>query len=293
MEDRDCLQRFVFDRFPVRGQIVHLDDAWREVLQRHEYPPAVRELLGQALAAVVLMTSTLKFAGRMTLQLQGNGPLNLLVVQCSDQLTVRGLARWQGEVPDAEFDAQVGEGRMVITIETDRRRQPYQGVVPLQGESLADCLSSYFESSEQLPTRLWLAADQHGCAGLLVQRLPDPSWEDGDEDWQRIQMLSATLAGTSELLDLGHRPLLYRLFHEEEVRLHAPRPVQFECSCSVDRVETMLVALGEQELQSILDEQGSIGVVCEFCNQSHRFDSVDVARMLSGGATPGTPPTVH
>ncbi|MBT8143264.1 MAG: Hsp33 family molecular chaperone HslO [Gammaproteobacteria bacterium] len=291
MTDADSIQRFVFNAYPVRGQIVHLDRTWGAVLERHDYPDAVRGVLGQALAATVLMASTLKFDGRMTLQLQGDGPLRLLVVQCTHDMRVRGLARWDDNVPNGTFREQVGDGRLVITIETDNRRQPYQGVVPLTGETLSECLTAYFETSEQLSTRIWVAADATRCAGLLLQRLPEEADEDPDA-WQRIQLLAATVSQSDELIELSHRELLRRLFHEDDLRLHEAAEVQFECSCSSGRVESVLLSLGEDELQSILDEEGEIGVVCEFCNKSRRFDSVDVARLLSGAA-PNDSPTIH
>ena len=290
MSDADSLQRFVFEAFPVRGQIVHLDQVWHAVLERHDYPDTVRLVLGQALAATVLMTSTLKFAGRLTLQLQGSGPLNLVVVQCTDTMQVRALARWNKPVGAVPFCDQVGEGRLTITIETDRRHEPYQGIVPLTGASLQECLTAYFETSEQLPTRLWLAADGRRCAGLLLQRLPDARRD--DDDWRRVQLLADTLARGDELVALGNVELVNRLFHEDDVRLFDPCAVRFRCTCSGDRIETILRALGEEELEAILAEQGEIGVVCEFCNKARRFDRVDVARLLSGGG-PGQSPSVH
>lgn len=284
----------MFDDFPVRGQIVHLDAAWRAVLERHEYPRAVKPVLGEALAATVLLASTLKFDGRMTLQLQGDGPLNLLVVQCTHTMRVRALARWQDEVAPGSFRSQVGSGRLAITIETDRRRQPYQGVVPLTGDTLNECLTAYFETSEQLPTRIWLAADDDRAAGLLLQRLPEdrPTDDEEDDDWRRVQLLAQTLAETDELLNLAHREVLGRLFNQDDVRLADARGVHFRCTCSHERIETMLQALGEEELRSILAEQGEITVVCEFCNRERRFDPVDVERLLAGGA-PSSGSTVH
>ena len=215
--------------------------------------------------------------------------MNLVVVQCTDTMQVRALARWQQAVDAVPFCDQVGEGRLTITIETDRRREPYQGIVPLTGASLQECLTAYFETSEQLPTRLWLAADSHRCGGLLLQRLPDAR---RDDDWHRVHLLAETLAHGDELLALSNAQLLKRLFHQDDLRLFDPRAVEFRCTCSGDRIETMLRALGEEELEAILAEQGEIRVVCEFCNKARRFDRVDVARLLSGGG-PGQSPSVH
>ncbi len=278
----------------MRGQVVHLDETLRAVLARHDYPEAVQSVLGQALAATVLMASTLKFDGRMTLQIQGDGPLNLVVVQCTHTMQLRALARWQRPVPAGRFSDQTGQGRMTITIDTDRRRRPYQGIVPLTGASLQECLSAYFETSEQLPTRLWLAAGRDRCGGMLLQRLPGTrSDDDAEDDWRRVNLLAETLTHGDELVRLGNVELLNRLFYGDDVRLFEACGVEFRCTCSDDGIETMLVALGEKELGAILAEQGEIRVVCEFCNESRRFDRVDVARLLRGHGAPDNPPSVH
>lgn len=291
MQDRDCQQRFAFEAFPVRGQIVHLDAAWRAVLERHDYPGRLIPVLGEAMAATVLLTSTLKFDGRMTLQVHGQGPLNLLVSQCTHDLSVRGLAKWRETDPAGDFREWIGEGgRLVITVQSDSRPQPYQGVVPLGGASLGECLTGYFESSEQVPTRIWLAANHETAAGLLLQRLPDARGI--DDDWNRIQLLAETTRD-NELLGLRHEQLLKRLFVEDDLRLFDRRPVQFRCSCSTARIETVLKSLGAAELDAILAEQGRISVDCEFCNRQRRFDAVDVARILAGGPDSGAPDALH
>ncbi|MEW5837689.1 MAG: Hsp33 family molecular chaperone HslO [Pseudomonadota bacterium] len=307
----DLLHRFIFlgsaddeRAAPVRGSLVQLDQSWQALLQRGHYPPAVAALLGEAAVAAVLLGATLKIDGKLTLQLmseqtptegegdvEGNShgaketPLavHLLVMQVTSNRELRGLARWHGETsPDADA-AQglqlVQGGRLVMTIETARGER-YQGVVALEGDSLAQALQGYFARSEQLATRLWLQADAQHAAGLLVQKMPEHHAESDEEDWTRVQALADTVT-REELLALPAENLLRRLFHEEDRRMYDAEPVRFKCSCSRERVEEMLRNLGIAEIESILAEQGSIEVDCEFCNAKFRFDRVDAAALFA------------
>lgn len=286
----DILNRFILEATSVRGEWVHLDATWQALLERHEYPPVVRDLLGQALAAVALLSATIKFNGSLILQVTGNGPLNLLVVQAGGRGTVRGLARWQSEVPEAGLAAQFGDGRMVITIDPGEGRDRYQGIVPLEGESLAEALEGYFLRSEQLPTRLWLAADGQRAAGLLLQALPG---ERRDPDaFNRAVTLAATLKA-EELLEWPVETLLHRLYHEEDIRLFEGQPMSFRCPCSRERVAEMLRNLGRAEVESVLAEEGVIEVRCEFCNAGYRFDTVDAAQLFTESEAPPPSRTRH
>lgn len=279
MSDRDSLSRFLFEQMPVRGELVHLDAAWRSALERVDYPGNVRDLLGEAMAAAVLMSSTLKFRGTLTLQMQGDGPLDLLVVQCTDDLRLRGLARWEGEIEKLGLQDLAGEqGRLAITIEQKGQSERYQGIVPLEGESLAASLESYFQRSEQLPTRLWLTADASCAAGMLLQVMPDAR-QDRDA-WEHATVLADTISA-GELRELGARDILHRLYHQDDVRLFDPAPVAFRCSCSRERIAGMLRNLGREESESVLREQGSVTVACEFCGREYEFDSVDVEALFS------------
>lgn len=289
MPDRDSLYRFVFDDAGVRGELVYLDASWRAVLATHPYPAAVRRQLGEALAAVQLLAGTFKLAGSLILQIQGDGPVRTLVAQASQGGTLRGLARWQGVVPEQPLAAVFGEGRLVLTIEPIRGER-YQGIVPLAGADLAGALEAYFGASEQLPTRLWLTADERRAAGLMIQRLP--AAHGSREDWERIGLLAATLTPL-ELTDLAAEDLLYRLFHEERVRLFEPDPVAFRCTCSRGRVQDVLRALGRAEVEAILAEQGAIAVDCEFCNRHYRLDPVDALKLFSDGPAHQAPPSRH
>jgi molecular chaperone Hsp33 len=301
MHDRDCLHRFLFEHYPIRGHIVHLDASWRALLEHREYPPVIRDTLGEAVAASVLLAATLKFDGTLSLQLKGQGPMHLMLAQCSDALGVRAVARYK----DAEFRPDLaslsGEGSLTVTVENEDLSQRYQGIVPLNGERLSDCLRNYFETSEQLPTRLWLHADEHGASGLLLQRLSDDSVKSRtvgsrahemnraeiEDAWNRVQLLGDTLK-PEELQTLSDRNILRRLFAEDDVRLFESAPVFFKCRCSRERVVGMLKALGPQEVRSVLAEQGHVEVRCDFCNRAYRFDSVDVEQLFANAATPTT-----
>jgi molecular chaperone Hsp33 len=289
--DTDCLHRFVFEHTDVRGELVRLDASWRALLERQAYPTAVRDLLGQALAAVTLLSATIKIDGFLHLQLRGDGPLELVLVEVTAQRTVRGLARWSGEVPEAPLGAQVGdEAWLTLTIDPGARRERYQGLVAVEHDTLAATLEAYFRQSEQLATRLWLAADARRAAGMLLQRLPSAT-PDADA-WNRDVLLGDTL-NASELLTLPAGKLLRRLFREEDLRLFEPEPVSFRCRCSRERVETVLRALGYDEVREILEEQGAVSVTCEFCSQTHAFDAVDVERLFAASDQPEVPATRH
>lgn len=287
---KDTLQRFLFERMSVRGEVVQLDATWRETLNRHDYPSTVRDLLGEMMAACMLLSATLKFKGALILQLQGDGPINLMVVEATAQRTLRAMAQWQREVPDGDLQAKCGQGTLVITIDTGSGGERYQGVVALEGKSLADALDAYLERSEQLPTRMWLAADEQCAAGLLLQKLPGES-EDTDA-WERVCALGATISA-AELLQLPAQTIIHRLFHEEDVRLFDSEPVSFRCSCSHERVTGMLRSLGYDEVMDVVRTEGLVQVTCEFCNKRYYFDAVDVEQLFVGQGQPGVDATRH
>jgi molecular chaperone Hsp33 len=295
MHDRDCLHRFLFEHYPIRGHIVHLDASWRALLEHRDYPPAIRDTLGEAVAASVLLAATLKFDGTLSLQLQGQGPMHLMLAQCSSELGVRAVARYREAHEGRDLAALSGEGNLTVTLENDDLSQRYQGVVPLSGERLADCLREYFEASEQLPTRLWLHATEKGASGLLLQRLSDdsvqartgvhprvelPAPEEIEDAWRRVQLLGDTLRA-EELQGLSDREILRRLFHEDDVRLFESSPVFFRCRCSRERVIGMLRSLGADEVRSVLADRGEVEVRCDFCNRAYRFDPVDVEQLFA------------
>jgi molecular chaperone Hsp33 len=296
MIDRDCLHKFVFEHLPFRGQLVHLDAAWKALLEHRNYPDVIRDTVGEAVAASVLLAATLKFEGHLALQLQGEGPMRLLLAHCTSSLGVRALARYDAaQLPmdqsSRDFSQLVGAGNLLVTLDNDSGvdASRYQGVVSLQYEHMAACLESYFTQSEQLPTRLWLHADENGASGMLLQRLPVSADQavaaaqadiDIEDAWHRVQLIGDTLK-PEELSQLSDREILRRLFNEDDVRLFEPAPVFFRCTCSRERVIGMLQSLGRDEVQSIVDERGSVEVNCDFCNRAYLFDVIDATRLFS------------
>ena len=276
----DTLQRFIFEGAPIRGEIAHLNATWRAVLERHDYPPVLRRILGELMAAGALLAATLKFEGSIILQLQGNGAVKLIVVECTSEQTLRATAKWSGVLEDtASLDALLGEGRFVITLVPGEGRPTYQGIVEIDAAGVAASLEHYMQTSEQLDTRLWLAAGDDHAAGLLLQKLP--AREEPDQDsWNRATKLAETITDP-ELLELPARRLLHRLYHAEDIRLFEPRPVSFRCSCTNERVDAMLRMLGYAEVRSILEERDAVEVTCEFCNRAYRYDRVDAEQLFA------------
>lgn len=276
------LQRFQFLEGSVRGEICRLDDAYQAILSRHDYPQAVQELLGQALAGVSLMAANLKFEGSLVLQIQGDGPMSVLMTECNHRGEVRGIARYDEErmaaLTDVSWTALAGNGQVILTLDPEEGER-YQGIVALEGETLAVALAGYFAQSEQLPTYFNLAADGVHAGGLMLQVLPQVD-EHGDADlWERSQGLAQTLSA-EELLTLTLQDVLYRLFHEEEVELYPADDLSFHCSCSRERSSNALRAIDLDELLEIAAEQaGKIEVDCQFCRQRYVFDEIDLRQL--------------
>jgi molecular chaperone Hsp33 len=278
----DSLTRFVFENAPVKGSVVQLTDTWHTVLSHADYPPALKTVLGELLAAAALLTSGIKFDGCLVLQLHGTGPVKLIVVEATSQRTLRATAKWEGEVREASLVGLLGHGRFVITLDQSKAgKQNYQGIVPLEGQSVADILSHYMASSEQLETRIHLAASEHAVGGMLLQKLPDKTDEDNDT-WNRVGHLATTLT-SRELLTLSANDILLRLFHEETLRLFEQEALAFRCTCSRENVGNMLKTLGRDEVASIVAEQNQVEVRCEFCDTLYVFDPVDAAELFVAG----------
>ncbi|SEA49540.1 molecular chaperone Hsp33 [Thiothrix caldifontis] len=284
----DTLRRFMLEQAHVRGEWLHLDQTWRDVLSRATYPTFVKTILGEALTAAVLLAATIKHDGSLTLQIRGNGPIHLLVIQATAHGTVRGLAQWSREADGTSLPALFGEAQLAITLESNQSNERYQSLIPVEGESLSAALEAYFARSEQLPTRLWLLSSDTVSAGILLQRLPHA--QHNEDDWQRASLLLDTLTA-EELAHLEPEELLYRLFHEEDVRLFDAKDIRFQCSCSRERVETMLRSIGQTEAETILEEQGKIEIICEFCNANYTLDAIDT-ELLFKSAMP-TNDTLH
>lgn len=243
------------------------------------------------MAAAALLASTLKFSGTMTMQMQGSGPVRLLVVECTSELTLRATAKWDGALFDMPLKELLGAGRFVITIDPLEGKHSYQGIVELEGGTVAQVLEHYMAGSEQLQTRLWLAVDGRQASGLLLQRLPAP--ESADEDaWNRAVQLASTIA-RDELLQLSAQQIIQRLYHEEDIRVFRVKPVSFRCSCSRENVTTMLRTLGYGEVRSVLEERGAVEVHCEFCNRFYLFDRVDAEQVFAAEVITRVEPTRH
>jgi molecular chaperone Hsp33 len=268
----DGAHRFLFEAADIRGETVQLHASLGAVLGSHQYATGVERLLGEFLAASVLLANTLKFDGQLTLQARSSGQIPLIMADCTSELDVRAIARGAQTATADDFATLLDEGQLAITIDPSRGRR-YQGIVPLMGDSLAASLDNYFEQSEQLHTRLWLACDGERAAGMLLQQLPSQVTLDPlsrEQQWERVCTLGHTLTA-EELLTLPPEIFLHRLFHEDRVRLFEPRPVRFRCSCSRERSLRALASLPEGEIAELLAEQGSVTMDCEFCNQRYVF----------------------
>lgn len=277
MKEQDCFRRFLFEELGVRGEWVRLQDSWQDAKLHQQLSACVQEQLGHALAAVVLLSGSIKFDGSLILQAQGTGALKTLVAQSTHDRKIRGLARCDDEVSAGNLSEMMGDGRFLITIEP-KKGEPYQGLVSLAGNKLADVIGRYFLQSEQLETQVWLFANETHAAGLFLQALP--AQESYKADWERISILANTIT-QDEMLSLDSEEILYRLFNEDKVRLFEAEPVVFECSCSQKKIESTLLTLGREELEGILQELNSIDVACDFCGKKYSFDKVDVENILS------------
>ena len=290
-DDHDALTRFLLQEAGVRGVRVQLEETWRQIRARAEYPPAIEEMLGEACAAAALFTGHAKVDGRLSVQLRGDGPLRTLFAECTAAGTLRGIAQYdQGASVSRDLRELGDNALLVITIENpgvgDREPVRYQGIVGLESDSLAGAFEGYFRQSEQLPTRLLLAVDHQRVAGLMLQKLPGDA---GDEDgWTRASALFDTLT-SRELLDLPMETLLRRLFHEDTVEILGSRPLEFACSCSRERVESMLQSLGEVEALAAAEDDVA-EIRCEFCGQQYRFDREQIGALFRSHGVEAEPP---
>lgn len=286
MSNPDQIQRILFDELDIRGVVSGVQQTCADCFENHDYPAVIQQVLGEMLAAVSLLSSNLKFKGRLILQAQGRGNVRVLMAECNHDRDLRAIARYEGELDEqANFVDLLPQGQVVLTIEPEQG-QPYQGIVPLDGENLGKCLENYFLSSEQLPTQIQLASDGEKAAGMMLQVLPAQGT--GEEDWDRVSHLASTLK-SEELLELDNETLLYRLFHEEQCRLYEPDEVRFKCTCSRQRSEASLKLVEKEELLEVLDEQGKVAVNCQFCNAQYDFDAADIEALFAeNGASGGS-----
>ena len=281
MPEFDRVHPFLFERLDIRGAIVCLADAWSSLLVGRDYPLPVASLLGEMSAVTTLIAANLKQAGRMTFQLRGAGPVNRLVLDCDEQLRLRGMAHWQADSIQGQRSAPewLGHGQLALTLDTVGMRVPYQSLVPLTGECVAGIFEHYLAQSEQRPTRLLLAADAGRAAGLFLQKLPDADARDPD-GWNRVEHLLATWR-PQEMLALEPLELLRRLFPEEDIRVFAARPVSHHCPEDWEKIRDLLHGLGRAECDAILSEKGEILIRDDLCNRDYRFSPDEVAALFA------------
>ncbi|WEF28465.1 Hsp33 family molecular chaperone HslO [Klebsiella aerogenes] len=289
MTQHDQLHRYLFENYAVRGELVTVSETLEQILANHSYPQPVKTVLSELLVATSLLTATLKFAGDITVQLQGDGPLSLAVINGNNQQQLRGVARVQGEIPEgADLKTMVGNGYLVITI-SPQEGERYQGVVGLEGDTLAACLEDYFQRSEQLPTRLIIRTGEHDgkamAGGMLLQVMPA---QDAQlTDFEHLATLTETIKA-EELFTLPANDVLWRLYHEEEVTVYDPQDVEFKCTCSRERCADALKTLPDEEVDSILADEGEIDMHCDYCGNHYLFNAMDIAE-IRNNASPADP----
>ncbi|WP_334644931.1 Hsp33 family molecular chaperone HslO [Klebsiella aerogenes] len=289
MTQHDQLHRYLFENYAVRGELVTVSDTLEQILANHSYPQPVKTVLSELLVATSLLTATLKFAGDITVQLQGDGPLSLAVINGNNQQQLRGVARVQGEIPEgADLKTLVGNGYLVITI-SPQEGERYQGVVGLEGDTLAACLEDYFQRSEQLPTRLFIRTGENDgkavAGGMLLQVMPA---QDAQlNDFEHLATLTETIKA-EELFTLPATDVLWRLYHEEEVTVYDPQDVEFKCTCSRQRCADALKTLPDEEVDSILADEGEIDMHCDYCGNHYLFNAMDIAE-IRNNASPADP----
>lgn len=286
----DAVLPFVFESIPVRGALIQLRESWHSMRAAHTYPAPIAEVLGQAAAATGLVAHSLKFDGSITLQISGDGPLEMLVMQCTDTLDLRGMARYSDTL-SRQFSELVGKARCAITLNHAKQDKPYQGIVAVKGETLAGCLEDYFVRSVQVPSHLQLVANEECAAGILLQQMPGTSGQIDPDDWRRLGFLAATLS-SEDFAGGSGVDLLRKLFNEDDLRVFAQRDLRFRCRCSQERVENLMRILGEAEARAVCEEHGKVEVICEYCGERRSLDAVDVSRVFADHVITG-PDILH
>ncbi len=278
-EALDTLQRFMFEHASIRGEIAHLDETYKTILNQRPYPPMVKRLLGEALVSCLLMAGSIKFEGDISLQFHGDKRLPLLLVQCDHELHLRGVAKYQEDSHSIDYNAAFLKGRMSMTINQPNQTIAYQSVVPISSLSMAENLMHYLAQSEQIASRVWLAVNDEKAAGMLLQLMPDQNTQQREKFWEYAVQIGQTIK-EHELLTLDNPTILHRLYHETELRLYIARPVRFQCRCNDAKMMQALVVLGEADVKQLLLEKGVIEVGCDFCNRRYAFDAIDVALLF-------------
>ena len=288
MNEKDTLQRFMFEHASIRGEIAHLDEVYKTILSQRSYPPMVKKLIGEALVSCLLLTGSIKFEGEVTLQFRGDKRLPLLIIQCDHLLQIRGFAKYE-EGENIDYNAAFLDGNMALTINQYNQTQAYQSVVPINSLSMGENLMQYFAQSEQVASRVWLAVNDEMAAGMLLQLMPDQDSQQREQFWEYAVQIGQTIS-EHELLTLDNPTILHRLYHETELRLYSARHVRFQCRCTEDKMKQALTVLGEAEVRTLLQEKGEVEVACDFCNRRYVFDAIDVTMLFRINASAKSPP---
>lgn len=279
MKELDNLQRFIFEHAHIRGEIVHIEQTYQTIMKQRNYPPMVKHLLGEAIVSCLLLASSIKFKGNLSLQFQGDERLSLLIVQCDDELNVRAFAKFNEGLEIVDYATAFLQGQMVLSISQDNQTQVYQSMIPLQATSMSENLMQYFAQSEQIATRVWLAVNEDKAAGMLLQLMPGENTQHREQFWEYAVQLGQTVS-EEELLELDNQTLLYRLYNETDLRLFDSRSTRFKCRCTPEKMKQVLTILGEEEAKELLKEQETIEINCDFCNQKYNFDPIDVTLLF-------------
>jgi molecular chaperone Hsp33 len=279
MKEQDTLQRFIFEHANIRGEIVHIENTFQTIMNQRDYPPMVKNLLGEAIVSCLLLASSIKFEGSLNLQFQGDARLPLLLVQCDHLLNIRAFAKFTEGLEIIDYATAFLQGQMVLTISQDNQTQVYQSVVPIQATSMSENLMTYFAQSEQVASRVWLAVNDQMAAGMLLQLLPGQDTLQREQFWEYAVQLGQTVS-EEELLNLDNQTLLYRLYNETEIRLFDTRTTRFKCRCNQEKMKQVIKTLGEEDANALLKEKGGIEINCDFCNQKYNFDAIDITLMF-------------
>lgn len=280
----NTVQRFLFKELNIRGQHIHLQESWQQMIKDRHYPLSIIKLLGELTAVSVLMASGMKHKGRITLQVQGSGPVTLLVVEVTHDLKIRGMAKTDRTITsETTLDELLGDGQILVTLENIQTNHHFQSYVAREGNNISEAFEEFLSQSEQLPSKLWLAADEQAIGGVMIQKMPDTDGHDSD-GWDRVMHITTTVQD-QELTQLATEELLHRLFHEELLELFAASEVQYECPQDREKVDNMLLSLGEEEVRKLLEEQGEIVIHNEICNFHLRYGQKEVDSLFHGKAT--------
>ena len=279
MKETDTLQSFLFEHASIRGEIAHLDETYRTIMQQHPYPPMVKQLLGEALVSCLLLAGSIKFEGDMSLQFHGDDNLPLILVQCDHQLNVRAFAKFKKGAEVADYATAFLQGKMVFVINQCHQTETYQSMVPILSTSMSENLMHYFAQSEQIASQVWLAVNEEKVSGMLLQLMPGQDTLQREQFWEYAVQLGQTIS-EEELLNLDNTTILHRLYHETELRLYTARPVRFECRCNEDKMKQVLTVLGKEDVDQLLKEKGQVEVRCDFCNQQYTFDAIDITLLF-------------